>query len=438
MNMIDRPSPHNEEVEKALLGACLLYGNETFKKVKDRIKAPNWFHIGAHRKIYQSMLDVSVDGSIEPISVVDDLDRKDMLEAAGGAAYIVRLSGDMATDSNVDYHADIVEEDYHRRILIDTFRDAMFSLHDRNEDIYALLKSIASMQVSLSRGESATFIEDDIQSVVEEIEVAYSDPRNVIGVDAGLKFLNNVLSGYQPEDLVVLAARPSQGKTALALQSAKAAKVPVYFASREMSKRMLTMRMIASELGTGVHELRSGHISPVHFANLQSARKDVAKYPIIIDDQVKTPEGVVRNARKAKATHDIGLVVVDYLQLLSLEEKQTREREVATASATMKDLAKELGVPVLLLSQLSRANEVRADRPQLSDLRDSGAIEQDADVVIFLHEPKEKEADKDALSPDMTECIVAKQRNGPTGYKKIVFDKRCGIFSSTETGKLGG
>ena len=437
MNSGDKPLPYNAEVEKALLGACLLYGNGTFQKAKERITTHEMFHINSHRIIYKAMLAVYEDANVEPISVVDELIRKDLLEEAGGAAYVAQLSGDMATDANVDYHADIIEEDFHRRMLIGVFRGAYESLYDRNEDIYAMVNSIGKMELDSNSSNTASFVSEDTENVAEEIRASYDNPRSTIGVQTGLPFLDNMLSGMQNEDMIILAARPSQGKTALALQMAKSAQVPVYFLSREMSKRMLIMRMFASELGTATHELRAGNLSPFQMDEIESIKEKVSKYPIIIDEDTKTPEGIIRAARKAKNTHGIGLVIVDYLQLLTMEEKQTREREVANASGLMKDLAKSLKVPVLILSQLNRSSEIRADRPQLSDLRDSGAIEQDADVVIFLHAPKETGERPVLEGEHMIECIIAKQRNGPTGYKKIVFDRKTGRFDSPEVGKLG-
>lgn len=437
MNSGDQPLPYNAEVEKALLGACLLYGNSTFQKVKERITNHEMFYMNSHRIIYKAMLAVYKDANVETISVVDELIRKNLLDEAGGAGYVAQLSGDMATNANVDYHADIIEEDFHRRMLIDVFREGYERLYDRNEDIYAMVNSIAKMELDSSSSNNASFVSDDVSDIAKEIQTNYDNPDNATGVQTGLPFLDNMLSGMQNEDMIILAARPSQGKTALALQIAKSAQVPVYFLSREMSKKMLVMRMFASELGTGTHELRSGNLSPLQASEISSAKDVVSKYPIIIDDNTKTPEGVIRAARKAKSTSNIGLIIVDYLQLLTMEEKQTREREVANASGLMKDLAKSLKIPVLILSQLNRSSEIRADRPQLSDLRDSGAIEQDADVVIFLHAPKETGERPVLEGEHMVECIIAKQRNGPTGYKRIVFDKRTGKFDNPKIGKLG-
>ena len=440
----DRLPPYSEPAEQAVLSAILLDPNTILRATE--FLDDTMFYREGHRRLFRAMLSLSERGDvIDPLTLTDELQRNGLLDGVGGRDYIAYLVDVVPTAANIEYHAKIVREKALRRRLIEVstgiVTDAFESSHSSAELIDQAEHSI--FELSQSRGsEGFTRIKELMYDAMEHIEQLHLAGETVTGVPSGFKDLDEMTAGFQPSDLVIVAARPSMGKTAFVLNIAQNAaldhKRPIAFFSLEMSKQSLLQRMLTAEARVDAQRLRKGKLRDDEFVQLGRAAGLLSQAPIWIDDTPAISILEMRSkARRLKAEHDIGLVILDYLQLMQGPPGiENRQQEISLISRSLKALARELRVPVIALSQLSRAPEQRSGdskRPQLSDLRESGAIEQDADVVMFLYRQEYYDVleGKDPSQPDkdgktsqgMAEVIVGKQRNGPTGVVQLFFNR---------------
>jgi replicative DNA helicase len=376
---------------------------------------------------------------IDQLTVSEELKKRGELEEVGGLVYLSTLAAEVATAANIVHHANIVLDRGLSRSLIETAALVSDRAFEGRTEVYELLDWAEQRIFSLSeRRLSSGFesIESVLHGTIEQIERAHNRDSAVSGVDTGFSDLNDLTSGLQAGDLVILAARPSVGKTALALGMARNAAVEtgagVAIFSLEMSKQQVAQRLLCLETRVDLHKLRTGRLRDDDWLRLTRQVGKLAQAPIYVDD---TPGITIletrAKARRLKREHGVDLIVIDYLQLMGTHVNvNSREQEVAQISRGLKGLAKELDIPVLALSQLSRAPEARTGgRPQLSDLRESGSLEQDADVVMFIYRPDLYVKSEEAGSQEGTaEIIIGKQRNGPVGSVKLMWDESCASF----------
>ncbi len=404
------------------------------------------FYKEKHRILFRCMVAlIERSDVIDPITLKDELDRRGDLDRAGGLEYIGVLIDAVPTAANIEYHAGIVRDKAIQRHLIDAATSIITEVYEGRGNTSEVLDQ-AERRVfevaQLRRAEEFIRIKELIWPAMERIEQLQQGGGGATGVSTGFSELDTYTAGFQPGDLVVLAARPSMGKTALALNIVQHAaiehNVGVGIFSLEMSKDQLVQRLLCSEGMVNGERLRRGKLEDTDYPKLARAAGLLGTAPIWIDDSAMiSPLGMRSRARRLKADHNIALVVVDYLQLMQgPRDSENRQQEISYISRSLKALAKELNVPVLALSQLSRAPELRGGehrRPQLADLRESGAIEQDADVVLFIYrqEMYDGPTDKDGNSLEgLAELIIGKQRNGPTGTMKLVFKKEWTRFDN--------
>lgn len=443
----DRRPPWSEDAERAVLAAMLLSGDAIVTALE--LVTEDMFYREGHRRLFRSMQAIhNTGGVVDPLTLSNELDQRGDLTAAGGKEYIGGLLDEIPTAANVEHHCRIVRDKALRRRLIETATSLVREGHESPSEIAELLDLAEHKILELNdqRGsEGFIRIKSLLWSAMERIEVLRTAGGNLTGVPSGFVDLDKMTLGFQPADLVIVAARPSMGKTAFVLNVAQYAaiegNVPTAIFSLEMSTQSLLLRMLASEGYVDAQRLRSGQLTAQDASNLAKAAALLGQAPIWIDDTPGLSVLEVRSrARRLKSQADIKLIIVDYLQLLSgPPNSESRQQEVSAISRSLKALAKELDVPVVALSQLSRASEQRGGenrRPQLSDLRDSGAIEQDADVVLFIYRPEMNERPYDDQgNPRMVqgttdvpldgyaEVIVGKQRNGPTGHIRLHYRK---------------
>ena len=397
------------------------------------------FYREGHRRIYRAMLGLSERGDVvDPLTLSEELARSGSLESSGGKDYIGFLVDAVPTAANVEYHAKIVREKALRRRLIEVSTAIVAEAFESGSPATELLDEAEHkiFEVNQSRGaEGFTRIKELLWPTMERIEEIQRGGGSITGVASGFKDLDELTAGFQGSDLVIIAARPSMGKTAFVLNIAQNAaldnNVPVAFFSLEMSKEQLVQRLLTSEGRVDAQRLRKGKLHDDEFVRLGRAAGILSHAPIWIDDTPAMTLLELRSkARRLKMEHNIGMVVLDYLQLMQgPTNTESRQQEISYISRSLKALARELRIPVVALSQLSRAPEQRTGenkRPQLSDLRESGAIEQDADLVMFIYrqEMYEGPTDKDGNSLEgRSEIIIGKQRNGPTGFVNLYFNK---------------
>jgi replicative DNA helicase len=418
------------------------------------------FYRESHRRVFRAMVALSERGEVvDPLTLTEELSRKSELDAAGGREYIGYLVDVVPTAANVEYHAKIVREKALRRRLIEVSTSIVSEAFDSALPAAELLDAAehSIFEVNQSRGtEGFTRVKELMYEAMERIEQLHLAGESVTGVPSGFRDLDEITAGFQPSELVIIAARPSMGKTAFVLNIAQNAaldaKTPVAFFSLEMSKQSLLQRMLTSEARVDAQRLRKGKLRDDEFVQLGRAAGLLSQAPVWIDDTPAISLMEMRSkARRLKAENNIGMIVVDYLQLMvGPPSSENRQQEISTISRSLKALARELRVPVIALSQLSRAPEQRAGdnkRPQLSDLRESGAIEQDADVVMFLYRQEYYDVleGKDPSQPDkdgktsagLAEVIIGKQRNGPTGNVSLFFNRQYTRFENY-SGRQGG
>jgi replicative DNA helicase len=455
----DRTPPYSEAAEQAVLSAMLLDSDALLRATE--YVDESMFYRESHRRIFRAMLALSERGEvIDPLTLTEELSRKSELEAAGGREYIAYLVDVVPTAANVEYHAKIVREKALRRRLIEVSTSIVSEAFDSALPAAELLDAAehSIFEVNQSRGtEGFTRVKELMYEAMERIEQLHLAGESVTGVPSGFRDLDEITAGFQPSELVIIAARPSMGKTAFVLNIAQNAaldaKTPVAFFSLEMSKQSLLQRMLTSEARVDAQRLRKGKLRDDEFVQLGRAAGLLSQAPVWIDDTPAISLLEMRSkARRLKAENNIGMIVVDYLQLMQgPPSSENRQQEISTISRSLKALARELRVPVVALSQLSRAPEQRAGdnkRPQLSDLRESGAIEQDADVVMFLYRQEYYDVleGKDPSQPDkdgktsqgLAEVIIGKQRNGPTGNVTLFFNRQYTRFENYSGRQSGG
>jgi replicative DNA helicase len=432
----DRRAPWSEDAERAVIAAMLMDQDALLRATEHVVDS--MFYREGHRRIFRAMVTISERGDVvDPLTLVEELNRRGELEAVGGKDYIGFLLDVVPTAANVEYHARIVQEKAILRGVIETCTTLVSEAYEGKLLAADLLDEAEQrvFQLSQSRGtEGFMRIKQLMWPTMERIEALQRGGRSVTGVPSGFNDLDEMTSGFQPSDLIIVAARPSMGKTALVLNIAQHVAIeentPVAVFSLEMSKESLVQRMLTAEARVDSQLLRKGKLRDDEYPRIAKAAGILSSAPIWIDDTPGVSLLEMRSkARRLKAETDIGLVIVDYLQLMTGPTSENRQQEISMISRSLKALAKELHVPVLALSQLSRAPEQRTGegkRPQLSDLRESGAIEQDADLVMFIYRPEVYEGlqDKDGNSLEgRAEIIVGKQRNGPTGTVNLYFHK---------------
>jgi replicative DNA helicase len=433
----DRRAPWSEDAERAVIAAMLMDQDALLRATEHVVDT--MFYREGHRRIFRAMVTISERGDVvDPLTLVDELSRRGELEAAGGKDYIGFLLDVVPTAANVEYHARIVQEKAILRGVIETCTSLVSEAYDGKLLAAELLDEAEQrvFQLSQQRGtEGFTRIKQLMWPTMERIEALQRGGRSITGVPSGFADLDEITSGFQPSDLIIVAARPSMGKTALVLNIAQHVAIEentaVAIFSLEMSKESLVQRMLTAEARVDSQMLRKGRLRDDEYPRIAKAAGILSSSPIWIDDTPGVSLLEMRSkARRLKAETDIGLLIVDYLQLMTgPSSSENRQQEISQISRSLKALAKELHVPVVALSQLSRAPEQRTGegkRPQLSDLRESGAIEQDADLVMFIYRPEVYEGaqDKDGNSLEgRAEIIVGKQRNGPTGTVSLFFHK---------------
>ncbi len=436
----ERVPPQNIEAEQAVLGAMLI-DKEAIAKATEVLSADD-FYREAHRVIFSEMLELyNKNEAVDMVTVTEILKRDNKLEDIGGIAYITSLANVVLTAANVKYHADIVAEKSVLRQLVRVSTEIAAMGYEANEDVGTLLDTAESRILEISNRKKKTdftAINDVLMDSVQSIESLLQNKGGLTGLPAGFADLDKLTSGLHPSDFIILAARPSMGKTALALNivqnvALRAHKViggeprSVAFFSLEMSKEQLVNRMLCAEAGIDSQRLRVGEMHDEDWTHLWDACDTMSRAKIYIDDTAGITAMEMRSrARRLKAEHGLDLIVVDYLQLMQGSGKRNnsgdRQQEVSEISRSLKALARELDVPVLALSQLSRSVESRqVKRPMLSDLRESGSLEQDADIVAFLYR-------EDYYNPETenkhTELIIAKHRNGPVDTVNLFFQKQ--------------
>ncbi|HET7621517.1 MAG TPA: replicative DNA helicase [Gemmatimonadaceae bacterium] len=432
----DRRPPYSEEAETAVIAAMLM-DQDAILRAAEHVD-DTMFYREQNRRMFRAMIAVSERGEVvDPLTLAEELSRRGELDAAGGKERIGELIDAIPTSANVEYHAKIVKEKALQRRLIETCTTLVAEAFEGKTTAAELLDDAEHriFQVSQQRGmQGFTRIKELMWPTMERIEALQRGGKTITGVASGFTDLDEMTSGFQPADLVIVAARPSMGKTAFVLNVAQYAaietKTPVAIFSLEMSKESLVQRMLTAEARVDAQKLRKGMLRDDDFPRMARAAGILSSAPIWIDDAAGITLLEIRSkARRLKADSDIGMVVVDYLQLIQgPASSESRQQEISQISRSLKMLAKELGVPVIALSQLSRAPEQRAGdhRPQLSDLRESGAIEQDADLVMFIfrQEVYDGPVDKDGNSLEgRAEIIIGKQRNGPIGTANLFFHK---------------
>lgn len=440
-----RLPPQDLDAEKAVLGSAMLRPGALYE-IGD-VLAPEVFYADKHKIIYEAMQELHQKNEpIDLLSLSGRLKSKKQLEKVGGHSYLVELTHMVPSSANIQYYASVVYKKYILRGLIEA-ADHINNLafEETTQEIEDLLdeaeKKLFSTTQKSGKGNKFISIKNTLDEVWEQIVKRQADGGVTHGVPTGFADLDNLLAGLHKSDLIILAARPSVGKTSLALDIARNAAVnhniPVGIFSLEMSAAQLASRMLSAQSRILGWNIRTGHgLNDQVHQTLQEASALLSKAPIFIDDQAGASISRMRSvARRMKSEHGLGLIVVDYLQLMSTSKNyDSMVNQVTEISRSLKSLARELDVPVLALSQLSRAVEARGGKPRLSDLRDSGSIEQDADLVMFIHrEDKYKEmADRNNIA----EILVEKHRNGPVGRVELYFDDKTTSFMSLDKGTM--
>jgi len=446
-----RQPPYVVEAEQAVLAAMLLDAEAALSGAA--LLDDSMFYREGHRRLFRAMKSIIERGGVvDPVTLKEEVDRRGEMEAVGGIEYLSYLLDVVPTAANLDYHAKIVRDKAMLRRLIEAATSIVQDAYEGKRLADEVLDSAEQriFEVSETRKtEGFIRLKELLWPTMERIESLHAGGQSITGVASGFKDLDDKTAGFQQADLVIVAGRPAMGKTAFCLNVAQHAaiekSVPVAIFSLEMSKAQLVQRLLTAEARVDAHRLRQGMLKDADYALLARAAGLLSSAPIWIDDSAAlTPLELRSKARRIKAEQNIGLLIVDYLQLMrSPEQAENRVQEISAISRALKALAKELNVPVIALSQLSRAPEQRGGehrRPQLSDLRESGAIEQDADVVLFVYREEMYSGLEDpktgANIEGQAEVIIGKQRNGPTGTIKLHFHKaytRFDNYSPRET-----
>ncbi len=435
--IVDKIPPQNLEAEMSVLGSMLIE-EEAISRTVELLDSSH-FYRESHQKIFSAIIELYEDGrGVDLITLTEKLKKENLLDRIDGASYLTALVNSVPTAANVVYYAKIVKEKAILRNLISACTQLVTESYGLTRDVDALLDKAEKIIFDIAQRKiEGKFIpfKDIIKDSIEAIDKLYQKKENVTGVATGFQSLDIRTAGLQASDLIIVAGRPSMGKSSLTCCIAEhvgiVEKKPVAIFSLEMSKEQLVQRMLCSHARINAHNVRTGYLSQSDWPKLTNAAGKLSEAPIFVDDTPGISVLELRaKARRLKAQHDIKLIILDYLQLMQGPKRsENRQQEISDISRSLKALAKELNVPLIAVSQLSRAVEARADhRPQLSDLRESGALEQDADVVLLLlreeyYQPTEE-------NKGLAEVIISKQRNGPVGSLKLAFIKEYTRFEN--------
>ncbi len=438
--------PQNLEAEQSVIGGILLE-NEAMSKVLE-VLIPDDFYRESHRKILHSMIQLfEKNEPIDLITLTNQLKGTNQLDTIGGSAYLSSLVDSIPTAANITYYARIVKEKAILRRLIATATEIVSRGYEHEGDVEDMLDQAEKniFQITESQIKPSFFrIKTILKESFKTIEKLYESQEIVTGVPSGFTEIDKLTSGFQPSDLIIIAGRPSMGKTAFCLNIAQhiaiKKNVPVALFSLEMSKEQLVLRMLCSEARVDAHRVRGGFLGETDWPKLTRAAGTLSEAPIFIDDTPALSVLEMRaKTRRIMAEHTLGLVIVDYLQLMrgrgfsgrGRPGMESREQEISDISRSLKALAKELNIPVIALSQLNRRVEERQNkRPQLADLRESGAIEQDADLIAFIYRDEVYDRSEDNQNKGIAEVIIGKQRNGPVGDVKLAFVDKYASFEN--------
>ena len=424
-SILERTMPQSIEAEMSVLGAMIL-DNEVINLVIPILNKLS-FYKTAHRELYQAIVDVYDKG--QPVDLVvlrEELKKRSLLEKVGGVEYLMELEEAVPTIGNVEYYANIVREKAIKRNLIEVAATIQKQSFEESTDTEYLLDASERAIFDITQKKfntASTRLNEILKETFSRIENLHDRQSRLTGLSAGFYDLDDITCGLQPSELIIVAARPSMGKTSLVLNIVEhvgvVEKKPVVIFSLEMSAQQVAQNMLCSHARIDAHKLRMGFLDDKQWSDLSYGLGSLSEAPIFIDDTPGLTVLEVRaKARRLKAQYDIQLVAVDYLQLMESSREENRQQEISVISRRLKSLARELEIPVIAVSQLNRSVESReGHRPRMSDLRESGSIEQDADVIVLLHRDNYYDPDKD----NTAELIIAKQRNGPTGVVKLTF-----------------
>lgn len=427
--MSNHKAPHNVEAEKNIL-ASMLNDMPSVEYACENLK-PEDFYMPANQLIFSVMYELLNENKpVDIVTVKEKLEQKDLLKKIGGIEFLAQLAGDFLTSANIKEHVKIIKDKSILRKLIKIGSDLATASYEAKEPTENILEDAERKIFSVSQRQNISGygqVKDILVETVNEIEQIYELGNKITGIPTGFIDLDNKTAGLQNSDLILLAARPSMGKTAFALNIAEyvgvTKNIPVAIFSLEMSKKQLVTRLLSSKASIDAQSLRTGKLLEDDWGKIVKALGILSPAPIFIDDTASISTSQLRSkCRKLKLEKDIQLVIIDYLQLMSSNKKsESRQLEISEITRNLKGLAKELDIPILALSQLSRACETRGDhRPMLSDLRESGAIEQDADLVMFLYRDEYYNPDTD--KKNQAELIISKQRNGSTGNIDLIWN----------------
>jgi replicative DNA helicase len=440
-----RIPPQSIDSEKAVLGSIMLRP-QAIHEVSDILSVDS-FYTTKHGQIYSTMLELSSKGEpIDILSVSHKLKEKGILDQMGGTSYLSELTNSVPASTNIKHYADIVAKKNILRNIIEAGVDiSELGFKEEVEDVFEILDQAEKRMMGISNnstsGHAFQSLKDSLPEAWERLERLHESKGELRGVPTGFHDLDQYLSGLQKSDLIILAARPSMGKTTLALDIARQAALnhgtPTVIFSLEMSTQQLVDRMLAAQSRVNAWNLRTGNLSAENeFSKIRDSLDKLSRAPIFVDDMAGNSIVRMRSVcRRIKAEHGIGMIIVDYLQLMSTAKNyDSMVNQVTEISRSLKGLAKEFNVPVIALSQLSRAVESRGGRPRLSDLRDSGSIEQDADVVMFIH--REDKGKDESERTNIAEILIEKHRNGPVGKVELYFDEKLTTFMSIEKSNI--
>jgi replicative DNA helicase len=439
--------PQNVEAEQSVLGGILIE-NDAINTVTEILTTED-FYRDAHRKIFDALLDLSERNEpADLITTTNELQKKNHLDAIGGASYVASLIDSVPTAANIGYYARIVREKAILRRLIETATNIVTQSYEDRSDVESFLDDAERQifEISERRVRPSFYpIRDVVKASFKTIERLYEKKELVTGVPSGFKELDQKTAGFQPSDLIIVAGRPSMGKTAFCLNVVQYAavekRIPVAIFSLEMAKEQLVMRMLCSEAGVEGTRLRTGYLTESDWPRLTLAAGNLSDAPIYIDDTAALSVLELRaKARRLNAEHGLGMIIIDYLQLMKGRSRvESRQQEISEISRSLKALAKELNMPLIAVSQLSRRTEERqGNRPQLSDLRESGAIEQDADVILFIYRDEVYNRAEDNPNRGKAEIIIGKQRNGPIGKVDLAYLDKFTSFKELYKGEGEG
>ena len=434
---LGRNPPQNISAEQAALGSMLLQEDAILHGVD--ILRPEDFYQKSHQNIFKCILELfEKSRGVDLVTLTEELNRKNLLEEIGGVTYLTNLINSVPTAANIEHYIKIIEEKSILRNLINNATKIVSMGYEEKEDAKILLDKAEHLIFEVSErnlGQSFVPIKEILQDSFEKIENLYHRDEFITGIASGFDEFDDITTGFQPSELIVIAGRPGMGKTAFCMTIAQyiavSKNIPVALFSLEMSKSQLVQRMLCSEARVDAHNLRKGRLAESDWPTLSMAAGRLASAPIFIDDTAGITCLEIRaKARRLKAQHSLGLVIIDYLQLITSSGRvENRQQEISEISRSLKGLARELNVPIIAVSQLSRAVEQRIERrPRLSDLRESGAIEQDADLVVFLY--REEYYKTKTEKKGIAEVIISKQRNGPTGQIDLAFIKEYAKFEN--------